>query len=117
MLRKSYFLGTTIHKRLGLDNDIVRHHARPQLRFNYILVGHCPINDYYHSMQIFLPFHWPKAHHVTCKNCLQIIVCSCAMSSNCVWLQIIFCLCVNENARDTLLREKRQIASLPEDIH
>ena len=26
--------GTTTHKRLGLDNYIVRHHARPQLRFN-----------------------------------------------------------------------------------
>ena len=24
-------------------------------------------NRYYHSMQIFLPFHWLKAHHVTCK--------------------------------------------------
>ena len=22
---------------------------------------------YYHSMQIFLSFHWPRAHHVTCK--------------------------------------------------
>ena len=22
---------------------------------------------YYHSMQFFLPFHWPTAHHVTCK--------------------------------------------------
>ena len=21
----------------------------------------------YHSMQMFLPFHWPRAHHVTCK--------------------------------------------------
>ena len=21
----------------------------------------------YHLMQIFLPFHWPTAHHVTCK--------------------------------------------------
>ena len=20
-----------------------------------------------HSMYIFLPFHWPRAHHVTCK--------------------------------------------------
>ena len=19
----------------------------------------------YHSMQVFLPFHWPRAHHVT----------------------------------------------------
>ena len=25
-------------------------------------------NDYYHSMQMFLPFHWPRAHHVTCKQ-------------------------------------------------
>ena len=24
-------------------------------------------NTYYHSMQFFLPFHWPTAHHVTCK--------------------------------------------------
>ena len=21
----------------------------------------------YHSIQIFLPFHWLRAHHVTCK--------------------------------------------------
>ena len=28
---------------------------------------------------------WPA------NNCLQIMVCSCAMSSNCVWLQTIFC--------------------------
>ena len=21
----------------------------------------------YHSMQMFLPFHWPRAHQVTCK--------------------------------------------------
>ena len=25
------------------------------------------VNYYYHSMQLFLPFHWPRAHHVTCK--------------------------------------------------
>ena len=41
---------------------------------------------------------WPA------NNCLQIMVCSCAMSSNFVWLQIIFCSCVNET-------------TLPEDIH
>ena len=22
---------------------------------------------YYHSLRNFLPFHWPRAHHVTCK--------------------------------------------------
>ena len=53
---------------------------------------------YYHSMKIFLPFHWPKAHHVTANNFLQIMVCSCAMSSNCVLLQIIFCSCVNDRS-------------------
>ena len=39
-----------------------------------------PIIVYYHSKQIFLSFHWPRAHLVTCKinNCLQIMVCSCA---------------------------------------
>ena len=34
---------------------------------------------------------WPA------NNCLQIMVCSCAMSSNCVWLQIIFCLMRERN--------------------
>ena len=26
-----------------------------------------PHNRYYHSKQIFLPFHWPRVLHVTCK--------------------------------------------------
>ena len=30
------------------------------------------------------------------NNCLQIKVCSCAVSFNCFWLQILFCSCVNE---------------------
>ena len=38
-----------------------------------------------------------------------------------VWLQIIFCSCVNETTLSYILRsflsEKRQIASLPEDVH
>ena len=36
------------------------------------------------------PTTWPV------NNCLQIMICSCAMPSNCVWLQIIFCTCVKE---------------------
>ena len=24
-------------------------------------------NNYHHSMHFFLPFHWPRAHHLTCK--------------------------------------------------
>ena len=56
-------------------------------------------NGHYHSMQFFLfigrqPTTW------TSNNCLQIMSCSCAMLSNCVWLQIIFCSCVNETTRD-----------------
>ena len=56
-------------------------------------------NGHYHSMQFFLfigrqPTTW------TSNNCLQIMSCSCAMLSNCVWLQIIFCSCVKETKRD-----------------
>ena len=36
------------------------------------------------------PTTWPA------NNCLQIMLCLCAMLSNCVWLQIVFCWCVNE---------------------
>ena len=59
---------------------------------------------YYHSKQIFLslsgrePTTWPA------NNCLQIMVCSCAMPSNCVWLQIIFCTCVKETVLFSFLR-------------
>ena len=38
------------------------------------------------------PTMWPA------NNCLQVIVCSCSVSSDCVWLQIIFCSCINETA-------------------
>ena len=41
---------------------------------------------------------WPA------NNCLQIMVCSCAMPSNCVWLQIIFCTCVMETVLFSFLR-------------
>ena len=51
----------------------------------------------YNSMQMhfFLfigrePTTWPA------NNCLQIMVCSYAISFNCFWLQILFCSCVNE---------------------
>ena len=38
------------------------------------------------------------------NNCLQIMVCSCAMPSNSVWLQIIFCSCVKETVLFSFLR-------------
>ena len=51
----------------------------------------------YHLMQIFLPYHWPRAHHVTCKwlpkndglfmrNVAQL----CLAVWLSVWLHIIF---------------------------
>ena len=36
------------------------------------------------------PTTWPA------NNCLQIMVCSCAMPSNCVLLQLMFCSCIKE---------------------
>ena len=44
------------------------------------------------------PTTWPT------NNCLQIMVCSCAMPSNSVWLQIIFCSSVKETAPFSFLR-------------
>ena len=38
------------------------------------------------------------------NDCLQIIVCSCAMASNCVRLQMIFCACVSETTFFSFLR-------------
>ena len=53
------------------------------------------------------PTTWPA------NNCLQIMVCSCAMSSNCVWLQIIFCSCVNETTRDRSCVKKGRSLRFP----
>ena len=44
------------------------------------------------------PTTWPA------NNCLQIMVCSCAMPSNCVWLQIIFCTRIKETVLFSFLR-------------
>ena len=44
------------------------------------------------------PTTWPV------NNCLQIMVCSCAMPSNSAWLQITFCSCVKETVLFSFLR-------------
>ena len=44
------------------------------------------------------PTTWPA------NNCLQIMVYSCATPSNCVWLQIISCVCVQEIVLFSFLR-------------
>ena len=44
------------------------------------------------------PNTWPT------NNLLQIMVCSCAMSFNSFWQQILFCSCVNESTLFSFLR-------------
>ena len=44
------------------------------------------------------PTTWPA------NNCLQIMVCSCAMLFNCFWLQILFCSCAFETSLFSFLR-------------
>ena len=53
------------------------------------------------------PTTWPA------NNCLQIMVSSCAMLSNCVWLQIIFCSCVNKTMRDRSCVKKGRSLCFP----
>ena len=78
-------------------------------------------NSYYYSMQNVLPFHWPKARHVTGKQWSAHVQCRLTVFGLSVWLQIMFYSCVNETTLfsflGSVLREKWKIASLPEDIH
>ena len=63
----------------------------------------------YHLMQFFFLFIGREATTWPANNCLQIVVCSCTVSPNCVWLQIILCWwCVNAIA----LAWKWQITNL-----
>ena len=57
------------------------------------------------------PTTWPA------NTCLQIMVCSSAMSSNCVSLQIIFCSYVNSSALFSLLRSLLRENGKMVDIH
>ena len=59
---------------------------------------------YYHSKQIFSLFIGRQPTTWPANNCIQIMVCSCAMPSNCVWMQIIFCTCVKETVLFSFLR-------------
>ena len=60
---------------------------------------------HYHSKQIFFLFIGREPTMWPANNCLQIMVCSCAiMLCNCVWLQIIFCSCVKETGLFSFLR-------------
>ena len=71
-------------------------------------------------MQIFLPFIGRKPTTWPANNCLQIMVCSCAMLSN--YEQNIICSQTHVNETTlfsfvrSFLRKKRQIASLPKMV-
>ena len=61
-------------------------------------------NRPYHSLQIFFLFNGREPTTWPANNCLQIMVCSCAMSSNFFWLPTISCYCVNESTLFSFLR-------------
>ena len=69
-----------------------------------------------HSMQMFLPFHWPRAPTWPANNCQQIMVCSCAMSVYCFWLQIVFCSCVNESTLFSFLQLLNSVLAKYRDL-
>ena len=94
------------NKRLGYDEPLETRRKLGHLCIMYkIIHGLVDFNLHnYHSLQIFLriigrqPTAWPA------NNCLQIMVCSCAMSSNFVSLPIIFYICVNETTLFSFLQ-------------
>ena len=63
-----------------------------------------PINGIIIRSKFFFLFIGRKPATWPANNCLQIMVCSYAMPSICVWLQIIFCSCVQETALFSFLR-------------
>ena len=79
------------------------------------IIGSSILN--YHSKQLFISFIGKEPTMWPANNCLQIIVCSCTMLSNCVWLQIIFCPCVKETVLfsflQSLLRENKRSLCFP----
>ena len=89
----------------------------------YMYVTNCKVNYsqdkimqakcYCHSMQTFLPFHIGRKQIWPANNCLQIMVCSCLMIPNCVWLQKIFCPCINETMRDRSCLKKGRLLHFP----
>jgi len=66
--------------RVNISNDLII-----RWKFVFLFIGRDPTT-------------WPA------NNCQQIMFSSCAMSSNFVWLQIIFCSCVNDTTLFSFLR-------------
>ena len=77
---------------------------------NTVCYSHRPLSDQILHNRIiircrfFFLFIGREPTTLPVNDCLQIIVCSCAMTSNCVWLQTIFCSCVSETTFSSFLR-------------
>ena len=64
---------------------------------NRPFISGLPVREIIIQCKFFFIFIAPEPTTWPANNCLQIMVCSCTMSPNCVyWLQITFCSCVNE---------------------
>ena len=57
-----------------------------------------------------MPFHWPRAHHVTCK---WLPTNNGLLMRNVIQLEIIFFSCVNETTLFTFLRENSTSLRFP----
>ena len=77
---------------------------------NTVCYSHRPLSDQILHNRIiircrfFFLFIGREPTTLPVNDCLQIIVCSCAMTSTCVWLQMIFCSCVSETTFSSFLR-------------
>ena len=60
--------------------DMIIANSYPMHSWNNYIVN-------YHLMQFFFLFIGREATTWPANNCLQIVVCSCSVSPNCVWLQ------------------------------
>ena len=104
--KKHFYVVVIFYRRLpqSIPSSLTRFHfPSSQPPFQYATCTSPIMHLVIRSKVFFLfigrePTTWPA------NNCLQIMVCSCAMPSNSVWLQIIFCSCVKETVLFSFLR-------------
>ena len=66
--------------------------------------AHCVLKNIIIQCKFFFLFIGQESTMWPANNCLIIMICSCAMSSTCVWLQIISCSCLNETTLFSFLQ-------------
>ena len=71
-----------------------------------------PIISFVIQCKFFFLFTGQKPNVWPANSCLQIMVRSCVMSSNCVWLQITFCSCINKTTLFSFLQSLQNGRSL-----